>query len=262
MTRTKYKTIKERFRALRAELDTMEKDCTQDMLSKQIYIQKPQISELENGKRLPSINELKAYSKFFNVPMEYFIGESDSRYYNNITTTKDLGLSDDVVNALKLWKEKAPKCNIIFILNQIFKIGYGYSFLNALSHYFYGVCREIQMTEYKTEGEILKFNEIKGNSINILGESSAKLSSINKKDIEYIFQQKLYDLLSIIKKELNTQGLECESELYNGFDSNACLSEFYENLDETITDKKFVEYLNNIRSIKNGKHSTKKKQRR
>ena len=31
---------------------------------------------------------------------------------------------------------------------------------------------------------------------------------------------------------------------------------------ETITDKKFVEYLNNIRSIKNGKHSTKKKQRR
>ena len=85
MAKPKYKLIKERFRALREELDTYEKDCTQDMLSKQIHIQKPQISELENGKRLPSINELQAYSRLFKVPMEYLLGISNNRYYENMT---------------------------------------------------------------------------------------------------------------------------------------------------------------------------------
>ena len=68
-------------------------------------------------------------------------------------------------------------------------------------------------------------------------------------------------MLKEIKQELKIKGLECESELYNGFDTNACISEFYENLDDTITDKDFTEYLKKIRSSNNGKHSTKKKQR-
>ena len=244
MAKVKYKTIKERFRALRAELDTIEKDYTQDMLSKQIYIQKPQISELENGKRLPSINELKAYSRFFNVPMEYLLGESDSRYYKNMMASKDLGLSDEVVNALKLWIEKSPKCNIVFVLNQIFKIGYGYSFLNALSHYFYGECSGL----FVSEG----FSLYSDDKIQAIGNDGIKSILINKNDIEYIFQQKLYDLLKEIKQELKTKKLECKSELYNGFDTNACLSEFYKNLDETISDKDFAKYLSKIRSYENG----------
>lgn len=244
MKKVKHKIIKERFRALREELNTIEKDCTQDDLSKLIHIQKPQISGLENGKKLPSINELQAYSRFFNAPMEYLLGISNSRYYDNMLTIKDLGLSDEVVNALKLWIKESPKCNIISVLNQIFKIGYGYSFFNALSHYFYGECSGLVIAE--------GFSLYTDNKIQAMGNDGIKSVIINKNDIEYIFQQKLYDLLKDIKQELKTKRLECESELYNGFDTDACLSEFYENLDETITDKDFEKYLNKIRRFENG----------
>ena len=132
MKRAKYPKVKKRFKELREELNTMEKDCTQDMLAKEIGVQKPQISELENGKRLPSINELIAYSRYFKAPMEYLLGITDNRHHENINAGSELGLSDEVINALKLWIEKSPKCNIISILNQIFKIGYGYTFFNAL----------------------------------------------------------------------------------------------------------------------------------
>ena len=79
MKRAKYPKVKKRFKELREELNTMEKDCTQDMLAKEIGVQKPQISELENGKRLPSINELIAYSRYFKAPMEYLLGITDNR---------------------------------------------------------------------------------------------------------------------------------------------------------------------------------------
>lgn len=255
MARVKYKTIKERFRALREELNTYEKDCTQDMLSKQIYIQKPQISELENGKRLPSINELKAYSRFFNAPMEYLLGESDSRDYNNTMTTKELGLSDEVINALKLWKEKSPKCNIIYVLNQIFKLGYGYSFFNALSRYFYGECNKFLMSG---KG----FKMLTDNKVQIVGKDLSKSTTLTNKGVERIYQYELYDLLSEIKKQLKENKFECESEMYNGFDTNACLSEHYNDLDEIINDKDFAEYINSIRRNTNGLHSTTKTKKR
>ena len=105
MKRSKYPRIRERFKALREELDTFEKKCTQEILSKKIGVQKPQISELENGKRLPSITELQVYSKFFNVPMEYLLGISNNRYYENIELGKDLGLSDKAINTIKKLKE-------------------------------------------------------------------------------------------------------------------------------------------------------------
>lgn len=248
MKRTKYPKIKERFKALREELNTIEKDCTQDMLAKEIGVLKPQISELENGKRLPSINELLAYSRRFKAPMEYLLGMTNNRYYQNITTGNKLGLSDEVINALKLWIEKSPKCNIIFILNHIFKIGYGYAFLNALSHYFYGECSGLLVTD-----ECSLFTE---KDIQAIGKDFAKSITINKKDLEYIFQQKLYDLLSEIKKKLKTDNFQCESELYNGFDSDAYLSEYCEDIDNTINDNDLKKYLNKIRSTQNGTCST------
>jgi DNA-binding XRE family transcriptional regulator len=83
----------------------MEKDCTQDMLAKLIGVQKPQISDLENGKRLPSITELMAYSKRFKAPMEYLLGMSDNRNYENMVVGQELGLSDEAIATLKFWKQ-------------------------------------------------------------------------------------------------------------------------------------------------------------
>ncbi len=105
MKRRKYPKIADRFRKLREELDTVKKDCTQDMLADLIGVQKPQISDLENGKKLPSLNELIAYSKTFKVPMEYLLGMSDSREYTNIAVSEELGLSDEAIAQLKFWTQ-------------------------------------------------------------------------------------------------------------------------------------------------------------
>lgn len=101
MTRAKYAKMGKRFKDLRIDFDIEEKSCTQDMLAKLIHINKPQISELENGKRPPSMNELKAYSRFFKVPMEYLLGESNSKYYENIPINKTLGLTDNSIEQIK-----------------------------------------------------------------------------------------------------------------------------------------------------------------
>lgn len=112
MKKRKYPKIGSRFRSLRAELDTDEKECTQDALTKLIGVLKPQISELENGKRYPSINELMVYSKHFNVPMEYLLGMSDSRCYTNINVVKELGLSDEAISHLKENLQSQVKYNL------------------------------------------------------------------------------------------------------------------------------------------------------
>ena len=54
-----------RYKLLRKELDKNGKRCSQDMLAEKLKISKTQISDLENGKREPSTNELKKYSMFF-----------------------------------------------------------------------------------------------------------------------------------------------------------------------------------------------------
>ena len=75
---TQYKKIAERHKKLRQELNTYDKVCTQDMLAEKLKITKTQISDLENGKREPSMTELKKYAKFFDAPMEYLLGITNS----------------------------------------------------------------------------------------------------------------------------------------------------------------------------------------
>ena len=216
------------------------------------------IFEIESASAQPSIRDMKLYHDYFKVPYEYLLGETNSLNYENMVIGKDLGLSDEVINAFKLWKSESPKCNIVFVLNQIFKLGYGYSFFNVLNHYFYGECNEIQIRELNRFG----MNYVKSSEISAIGNDITKVISISKSDLEYIFQHKLYDFLADIKKKLKENKFECESEMYNGFDTNACLSEHYNDLDGIINDKDFTEYLSKIRRNTNGLHSTTKTKRR
>lgn len=138
-----HRKIGERFKKLRESLDTAEKDCTQDMLSKEIGIKKPQISELENGRRLPSINELRAYHKRFRVPMEYLLGIFDNAKYENIQIGQELGLSDAAIEQIKNVKQKSEEYNSnsktspIRILNELltYKNGAFLIFLYKIEEY-------------------------------------------------------------------------------------------------------------------------------
>lgn len=102
MRRAKYKILGERFRHLREELDTFQKNCTQASLAEKLNLTAPQISNLEKGKKAPSLTVLKAYCNYFKVPMEYLVDEEKKyRHYQNQAVSKDLGLSDEAINGIK-----------------------------------------------------------------------------------------------------------------------------------------------------------------
>lgn len=90
-----------RFKKLRMELNPndMEEYKAKD-LSKALGIAAPKISELEHG-RAASLSELQAYHKYFNVPYEYLLGESNSRYYENMALSEELGLTGNSLEHLK-----------------------------------------------------------------------------------------------------------------------------------------------------------------
>lgn len=90
------------FRRLRKEKNPSEmEDYKIKDLSKDLGIAQPKISELENGRRSASLAELQAYHKHFNVPYEYLLGESQSRYYSNMALSSELGLTGDSIEFLK-----------------------------------------------------------------------------------------------------------------------------------------------------------------
>ncbi len=93
--------MENRFKKLRMELNPndMEEYKAKD-LSKDLGIAAPKISELEHG-RTASLSELQAYHKFFNVPYEYLLGENDSRHYENMTASGEIGLNSEAIETIK-----------------------------------------------------------------------------------------------------------------------------------------------------------------
>lgn len=188
----KYPKIGTRFRALREELDTIKRDCTQDELAKKIHISKPQISELENGKRLPSISELKVYHRYFNVPMEYLLGELDCRDYEYLEKSTQTGLSDKTIKRLKILKESVPNYN--HILNFLIESNHFGKLLQVLHNYFFFEFDYPQM--YKITG-----GEIANISINV-GDLDFGNYMLRVDDLMNIHKQIIYNTLTDIKNEL------------------------------------------------------------
>lgn len=194
----KYPNIGTRFRALREELDTIKHDCTQDELSKIIHISKPQISELENGKRLPSINELKMYHRHFNVPMEYLLGEVDCRDYKYLKKSAQTGLSDKTIKRLKILKESVPNYN--HILNYLIESNHLGKLLHVLHNYFFFEFNYPQM--YRITG-----GEMANISINV-GDLDFGNYMLRVDDLMNIHKQIIYNTLTEIKNELKEKGFD------------------------------------------------------
>ena len=137
MPKCKYPNIKKIFKALREE-----KKFTQDELAQKIGICKPAISNLENGLKEPSLLELKAYSKYFNCPMEYLLGLNDSRTYTNYNTSSELGLSDKAIEILKMWNNpnyNNVKKNRLLLLNLLLEQAEYYELFELLYEYLFNL---------------------------------------------------------------------------------------------------------------------------
>lgn len=122
--------MENRFKKLRMELNPndMEEYKAKD-LSKDLGIAAPKISELEHG-RAASLSELQAYHKYFNVPYEYLLGENNSRRYENMTVSEEMGLSSEAIETIK----KISKDSILKRLLNIFIEKYIIELLREISH--------------------------------------------------------------------------------------------------------------------------------
>ena len=195
---------KNRFKELRESITIDGKDtfviCTQDELTKLmkgktgISILKPQISELENGKREPTIRELKAYSQCFNVSMEYLLGLSQNKRHENIMIGKLLGLSDSAIDTLRNWKKK--KIGYSFLINTLISFGELFELLSMMDSYLFSKVIGFSATDYNGE------KSVETDSVMVRTDNDGKLLTTEQLENFRIFalQNNLIKMKRILKE--------------------------------------------------------------
>jgi transcriptional regulator with XRE-family HTH domain len=81
-----------------------ERNMTQEDLGTVIGRTKFNISNYENGKRQPDNDTLRAFAKFFDVSIDYLLGESNVRHHTETLafhTTEDL--TEEELEQIKLY---------------------------------------------------------------------------------------------------------------------------------------------------------------
>lgn len=97
--------IRTRFRELRLEYNERhDKQITQKDMAKEYYVAESEISRVERGAKDPQISVLYAYAEKFGVTIEYLLGYSEAKSYENATIGHELGLSDEAIETLKFIK--------------------------------------------------------------------------------------------------------------------------------------------------------------
>ena len=79
-------TFGQRFKELRLEKGLTQQGLAEDF--NKIYghtFSKPSISQYENGKRTPENEALKNFASYFNVSIEYLLGDEKDRLYKELT---------------------------------------------------------------------------------------------------------------------------------------------------------------------------------
>lgn len=170
-----------RFKKLRMELNPneMEEYKAKD-LSKELGISRPKISELEHG-RAASLSELQAYHKYFDVPYEYLLGENDSRHYENMAISDELGLSSEAIKTIK----KITQNDTLKRLLNIFIEKYMYKLLDNISDgvYYMEIYNENFESGHATVNENLtnynkSLNETQDMAMEILQNISEKTGHV------------------------------------------------------------------------------------
>lgn len=189
--------VGERFKELRESLDKVTGKCTQEQLAKELGISKAQISNIESGKRMPSLNELIKYSDKFRVPIEYLLGKIDTKDFKNIDIGYSFGLSDKAIKWLKAegQKEFSP----VVVINNICEIGYAEDFFLDLLKYF-----KDDYTKQTEKGAGFFVGSINTKECYIRGEV------VSPKTVNELTKLKLYQTLATMKNIFDKKGFNCK----------------------------------------------------
>lgn len=189
--------VGERFKELRESLDRVMGKCTQEELAKELGMSKGQISNIENCKRTPSLNELIKYSDKFRVPIEYLLGKIDTKSYKNVDIGHYFGLNDKAVEWFK--KEGQKDFSLVTVINNICEINYATEFFMSLLKYFKEDC-----ADWTSNNRKLFVGDIDDKEKIILG----KMISANT--LNELTKLKLYQTLSTMKNIFDKKGFDCK----------------------------------------------------
>ena len=159
------------------------------------------ISQIESGDVKPSPADMRYYHNYFNVSYEYLMGDSDNKYYENYSLGKEFNISDDVIKTLRRWKKEEDCINYIPFLNQLFSMNDTFdSFIIDFHRYIFG--KPTAFIEYKTgkNGETVRERTRK--SIQVANEKDDIECELAVEHTEYIYERKLLDTMTNLKKEM------------------------------------------------------------
>ena len=89
-------------------------------------ITKNDLSMLENGEKTLSLFHIQAYKKFFlekytiNLSVDYIMGYTDIMENNNLNYQREVGLSSDAINTLKIFKKSYNE--LLDVTNSLFSL--------------------------------------------------------------------------------------------------------------------------------------------
>lgn len=105
---------------------------TQQQLAAEIGISVAALSYYETGKRVPDIIFLKKISEYFLIPVEYFLGITDSTKKENVSISNKLGLSDAAIEKLHEYVDRGDYEETADVINALLENDDFYSVLDLI----------------------------------------------------------------------------------------------------------------------------------
>lgn len=208
----KDKVFGKRFKKLRTEKNWKQKD-----VADKLGVTHQYICSIERAKKYPSIEIIQAYSKLFNVPIEYLTDvKNHSSQYEHQVIARQLGLSDTVIKELKYRQEVG--LTHIGVINNIFETGYGWKFLLCLIDFF--------ITDFGARAD-------RNGEFRIVNEDNPLPypEMIRADKLDKIAELRLLQILNRIKKEFKEGKYHFEYPIYQEKDSPIILKLLQEDND-------------------------------
>ncbi len=124
---------------------------TQQQFANEIGISVAALSYYETGKRVPDIIFLKKISEYFNIPVDYFLGFTNSIKKENENISNKLRLSDEAIEKIQIFIDNNDEGNYYEysdVLNRLLENDDFYSVLNFLTWSGYECCTYMPDEEY------------------------------------------------------------------------------------------------------------------
>lgn len=208
----KDKVFGKRFKKLRTEKNWKQKD-----VADKLGVTHQYICSIERAKKYPSIEIIQAYSKLFNVPIEYLTDvKNHSSQYEHQVIARELGLSDTVIKELKYRQEVG--LTHIGVINNIFETGHGWKFLLCLIDFF--------ITDFGARAD-------RNGEFRIVNEDNPLPypEMIRADKLDKIAELRLLQILNRIKKEFKEGKYHFEYPIYQEKDSSIILKLLQEDND-------------------------------